>query len=118
MWHSSSRYEWCKWTHSAYVSIQYLSQICSSAIDHRVWRTEVPVRSPKHKPSADELVVGSVTTSESSLLIVFALIVAAILLSVQRWAVSYLCLEFEWHPRVNKNVVRTFQRIRVKKAMQ
>ena len=50
----------------------YLAEIYSSAIDHRIWKTEVPVRSPILKPYADTLVVGSVTTSESVLLIVFA----------------------------------------------
>lgn len=44
----------------------------SSAIDHRMKKTEVPVRSPVHKLYTDWLVVGWVTTSESQLLIVFA----------------------------------------------
>jgi hypothetical protein len=39
--------------------------------DHRVWRTGLPVRSAVLKPHAGELVVGWVTTSESSLLYVF-----------------------------------------------
>ncbi|KAJ5425427.1 L-lysine 2-3-aminomutase [Penicillium sp. CMV-2018d] len=36
--------------------------------DHRVWKTGLPVRSAVLKPHAGELVVGWVTTSESSLL--------------------------------------------------
>jgi hypothetical protein len=39
--------------------------------DHRVWKTGLPVRSAVLKPHAGELVVGWVTTSESSLLYVF-----------------------------------------------
>ncbi|KAJ5202486.1 L-lysine 2-3-aminomutase [Penicillium cf. viridicatum] len=35
--------------------------------DHRVWKTGLPVRSAVLKPHAGELVVGWVTTSESSL---------------------------------------------------
>ena len=38
--------------------------------DHRVWKTGLPVRSAVLKPHAGELVVGWVTTSESSLLYV------------------------------------------------
>ena len=41
--------------------------------DHRVWKTGLPVRSAVLKPHAGELVVGWVTTSESSLLYVFAI---------------------------------------------
>jgi hypothetical protein len=41
-----------------------------SAIDHRTWKTELPVRSVVLKPCAGRLVVGWVTTSESLLLIV------------------------------------------------
>ena len=41
------------------------------AIDHRMWRTGLPVRSAVLKPHAGWLVVGWVTTSESQLLIVF-----------------------------------------------
>ncbi|KAJ5794492.1 L-lysine 2-3-aminomutase, partial [Penicillium paradoxum] len=37
--------------------------------DHRVWKTGLPVRSAVLKPHAGELVVGWVTTSESSLLV-------------------------------------------------
>ncbi|KUM62192.1 hypothetical protein ACN42_g4918 [Penicillium freii] len=39
--------------------------------DHKVWKTGLPVRSAVLKPHAGELVVGWVTTSESSLLYVF-----------------------------------------------
>ena len=41
------------------------------AIDHRIWKTGLPVRSAVLKPYAGRLVVGWVTTSESLLLIVF-----------------------------------------------
>ncbi|KAJ5395272.1 uncharacterized protein N7487_009575 [Penicillium crustosum] len=40
----------------------------SATYDHRVWKTGLPVRSAVLKPHAGELVVGWVTTSESSLL--------------------------------------------------
>jgi hypothetical protein len=43
----------------------------SNTYDHRVWKTGLPVRSAVLKPHAGELVVGWVTTSESSLLYVF-----------------------------------------------
>jgi hypothetical protein len=43
----------------------------SSTYDHRVWKIGLPVRSAVLKPHAGELVVGWVTTSESSLLYVF-----------------------------------------------
>jgi hypothetical protein len=43
----------------------------SSTYNHRVWKTGLPVRSAVLKPHAGELVVGWVTTSESSLLYVF-----------------------------------------------
>ena len=43
----------------------------SDTYDHRVWKTGLPVRSAVLKPHAGELVVGWVTTSESSLLYVF-----------------------------------------------
>ena len=43
----------------------------SGTYDHRVWKTGLPVRSAVLKPHAGELVVGWVTTSESSLLYVF-----------------------------------------------
>ncbi|KAJ6178282.1 L-lysine 2-3-aminomutase [Penicillium mononematosum] len=39
--------------------------------DHTVWKIGLPVRSAVLKPHAGELVVGWVTTSESSLLYVF-----------------------------------------------
>ena len=42
-----------------------------SPTTYRVWRTGLPVRSAVLKPHAGELVVGWVTTSESSLLYVF-----------------------------------------------
>jgi hypothetical protein len=42
----------------------------SSAIDHRTWKTGLPVRSAVLKPCAGRLVVGWVTTSEYLLLIV------------------------------------------------
>src|SRR5271155_159381 len=44
----------------------------SFAIDHRTWKTGLPVRSAVLKPCAGRLVVGWVTTSEYLLLIVFA----------------------------------------------
>ncbi|KAJ5550458.1 hypothetical protein N7461_005156 [Penicillium sp. DV-2018c] len=47
----------------------------SSTYDHRVWKTGLPVRSAVLKPHAGELVVGWVTTSESSLLYVFVFLV-------------------------------------------
>ncbi|KAJ5138767.1 uncharacterized protein N7515_003615 [Penicillium bovifimosum] len=49
-----------------------LLTIMFSTYDHRVWKTGLPVRSAVLKPHAGELVVGWVTTSESSLLYVFA----------------------------------------------
>ena len=48
-----------------------LTHTQSSTYDHRVWKTGLPVRSAVLKPHAGELVVGWVTTSESSLLYVF-----------------------------------------------
>ncbi|KAJ9484743.1 hypothetical protein VN97_g8618 [Penicillium thymicola] len=45
----------------------------SDTYDHRVWKIGLPVRSAVLKPHAGELVVGWVTTSESSLLYVFVL---------------------------------------------
>jgi hypothetical protein len=45
----------------------------SFAIDHRTWKTGLPVRSAVLKPCAGRLVVGWVTTSEYLLLIVFVL---------------------------------------------
>ena len=49
----------------------FLFKITPSTYDHRVWKTGLPVRSAVLKPHAGELVVGWVTTSESSLLYVF-----------------------------------------------
>jgi hypothetical protein len=51
----------------------FLSSSKQSTYDHRVWKTGFPVRSAVLKPHAGELVVGWVTTSESSLLYVFGL---------------------------------------------
>ncbi|KAJ5252702.1 L-lysine 2-3-aminomutase [Penicillium chrysogenum] len=48
-----------------------LSNTKPDTYDHRVWKTGLPVRSAVLKPHAGELVVGWVTTSESSLLYVF-----------------------------------------------
>jgi hypothetical protein len=42
------------------------------AIDHRTWKTVLPVRSATLKPCAGQLVVGWVTISEYWLLIVFS----------------------------------------------
>jgi hypothetical protein len=47
-----------------------LYQEFTFAIDHRVWKIGLPVRSAVLKPYAGRLVVGWVTTSESLLLIV------------------------------------------------
>ncbi|KUM56598.1 hypothetical protein ACN42_g10609 [Penicillium freii] len=52
--------------HSITLSHTYLG-----TYDHRVWKTGLPVRSAVLKPHAGELVVGWVTTSESSLLYVY-----------------------------------------------
>ena len=43
----------------------------TTTYDHTHWRTRDPVCSPIDKPVRAELVVGSVTTSESSVLYVF-----------------------------------------------
>ncbi|KAJ5138772.1 uncharacterized protein N7515_003620 [Penicillium bovifimosum] len=51
----------------------YLIGIFLSTYDHRVWKTGLPVRSAVLKPHAGELVVGWVTTSESSLLTIYLL---------------------------------------------
>jgi hypothetical protein len=48
----------------------YASKPFTSAIDHRTWKTGLPVRSAVLKPCAGRLVVGWVTTSEYLLLIV------------------------------------------------
>ncbi|KAJ5259879.1 L-lysine 2-3-aminomutase [Penicillium chrysogenum] len=50
------------------VPTDYLHSI---VLFHSVWKTGLPVRSAVLKPHAGELVVGWVTTSESSLLYVF-----------------------------------------------
>ena len=58
-------------------TIEYVITLCierSGTYDHRVWKTGLPVRSAVLKPHAGRLVVGWVTTSESLLLYVFALI--------------------------------------------
>jgi hypothetical protein len=51
---------------------QNISRTATTAgtYDHRYWRTRDPVRSPIDKPVIAELVVGWVTTSESSVLYV------------------------------------------------
>src|SRR5271163_674853 len=54
----------------AYVRICYGISLCSFTIDHRTWKTGLPVRSAVLKPCAGRLVVGWVTTSEYLLLIV------------------------------------------------
>ncbi|KOS46506.1 hypothetical protein ACN38_g2513 [Penicillium nordicum] len=46
----------------------------TNTYDHRVWKIGLPVRSAVLKPHAGELVVGWVTTSESSLLYVFVFV--------------------------------------------
>ena len=55
-------------------SIIFLSHLKLDTYDHRVWKTGLPVRSAVLKPHAGELVVGWVTTSESSLLYVFVFV--------------------------------------------
>ncbi|KAJ9484854.1 hypothetical protein VN97_g8508 [Penicillium thymicola] len=50
------------------------SPLIHTTYDHRVWKTGLPVRSAVLKPHAGELVVGWVTTSESSLLYVFVFV--------------------------------------------
>ncbi|KAJ5138774.1 L-lysine 2-3-aminomutase [Penicillium bovifimosum] len=64
-----------------YNSAHYLP----STYDHRVWKIGLPVRSAVLKPHAGELVVGWVTTSESSLLYVFV------------FALFYLPLRMGYH---------------------
>ncbi|KAJ5230326.1 L-lysine 2-3-aminomutase [Penicillium chrysogenum] len=49
-----------------------LSYVRTTTYDHRVWKTGLPVRSAVLKPHAGELVVGWVTTSESSLFPIFS----------------------------------------------
>jgi hypothetical protein len=51
-------------------NINYV-RVMAFAIDHRTWKTGLPVRSAVLKPCAGRLVVGWVTTSEYLLLIVF-----------------------------------------------
>ena len=51
-------------------NIYEINRICVT-YDHRLRRTEDPVRSPFHKPQIGRVVVGSVTTSEFLLLYVF-----------------------------------------------
>ena len=58
--------------------------------DHREWKTGLPVRSAVLKPLAGWLVVGWVTTSESQLLYVFAVVRSVFLIVsldyiVRRW---------------------------------
>ena len=55
---------------SATEALTTLSEEYNDTYDHRVWKTGLPVRSAVLKPHAGELVVGWVTTSESSLLYV------------------------------------------------
>ena len=50
----------------------FLSSEITFAIDHRMWRTGLPVRSAVLKPHAGQLVLKWVTIWESWLLIVFA----------------------------------------------
>ncbi|KUM60803.1 hypothetical protein ACN42_g6326 [Penicillium freii] len=56
--------------------VNFLIHTYHNTYDHRVWKTGLPVRSAVLKPHAGELVVGWVTTSESSLLYVFVLVFA------------------------------------------
>ena len=54
-------------------SLIYFNSSISSTYGHRQQKTAHPVRSAKHKLLIGRLVVGSVTTSESLLLYVFAM---------------------------------------------
>jgi hypothetical protein len=65
----------------------YVVKAHSFAIDHRTWKTGLPVRSVILKPCAGRLVVGWVTTSEYLLMIVFAppLFSTSLLFSVYGW---------------------------------
>jgi hypothetical protein len=66
----------------------------SSAIDHRTWKTGLPVRSVVLKPCAGRLVVGWVTTSEYLLSIVLLFAVDGIVCSGRReLAVNYRCFK-------------------------
>jgi hypothetical protein len=60
----------------------YLLNPNPSTYDHRVWKTGLPVRSAVLKPHAGELVVGWVTTSESSLLYVFGFFLPSLFIIV------------------------------------
>ena len=55
----------------------------SSAIDHRTWKTGLPVRSAVLKPCAGRLVVGWVTTSEYLLLIVLLFDICAFIMRTE-----------------------------------
>ena len=61
------------------------------AIDHRIWKTGLPVRSAVLKPYAGQLVLRWVTTWESWLLIVFGKIFAG---GVRKWKGSGTCGDF------------------------
>jgi hypothetical protein len=71
----------------------YIDNTPPSAIDHRTWKTGLPVRSVILKPCAGRLVVGWVTTSEYLLLIVFARFLHSIL-KVSSLVDSYVSLRF------------------------
>ncbi|KAJ5555246.1 hypothetical protein N7461_003716 [Penicillium sp. DV-2018c] len=68
----------------------------------RAWKTGLPVRSAVLKPHAGELVVGWVTTSESSLLYVF-FVLASLFFDIYAGAtierVGYVCSQ---HPSQGK----------------
>lgn len=70
------------------------SQAYPSTYDHRVWKTGLPVRSAVLKPHAGELVVGWVTTSESSLLYVFVFLMFFWIYSLDCW--DFMVLETNW----------------------
>ncbi len=57
------------------------------AIDHRTWKTGLPVRSAVLKPCAGRLVVGWVTTSEYPLLIV--------LFFLPPCAIEFFCFKYQ-----------------------
>ncbi|KAJ5780790.1 L-lysine 2-3-aminomutase [Penicillium paradoxum] len=59
--------------------------------DDRVWKIGLPVRSAVLKPHAGELVVGWVTTSESSLLYVFLLFLLIARVISSLWNVFSTC---------------------------
>ncbi|KAI1098468.1 hypothetical protein F4804DRAFT_122859 [Jackrogersella minutella] len=56
------------------INIYILTSHQVSTYDHRIWKTRDPVRSPIDKPNIARSVVGSVTTSESLVLYVFAIL--------------------------------------------